>query len=114
MTGIERRQHPRISPAGLKATVKLGTEDEPIILQAEVIDISYDGIKIKLEPQAANNLEGKIGIELYLPDSAIPVSFRGILKHINQAGELGMRYIDCPVVESLDSLMFECNKLAEH
>lgn len=114
MTGIERRQFPRVSPAGLKATIKLGTEEEPIIMQAEVVDISYDGIKIKLESLSANHLEGKIGIDLYLSDSGIPLSFSGILKHFNHAGELGLRYVDCPVVEALDRFMFECIKLEKH
>lgn len=113
MTGIERRQSPRVSPVGLKAIIKLETGDTPVILQAEVVDISYDGIKIKLQPRDASNLEGKIGIEVFLPDSIMPLSFSGVLKHFNQSGELGLRYVDCPVVESLDNFMFQCNKLAK-
>lgn len=110
----ERRQHPRYSPAGLKAVIKLGPEDAHTTMQGEVVDISYDGMKIRLETDATNRLEGKISIELFLPDSDIPLFFNGILKHINHAGELGLRYVDCPVVEALDSFMFECIKLAKH
>lgn len=115
MIGIERRQYPRYSPDGLKAAIKLETDNAEVTLQGEVVDISYDGIKIKLEAQESNNLEGKIRIDLFLPDSEIPLTFIGTLKHINhQVGEIGMHYIDCPVVEVLDNFMFECIKLAKH
>lgn len=110
----ERRKQPRYNLTGLKAVIKTGPDDALITMHGEVVDISYDGIKIRLETDAANHLEGKIGIELFLPDSGIPLFFSGTLKHINHVGELGFRYVDCPVVEALDSLMFECIKLAKH
>ncbi len=113
MNVTERRQYPRFKPSGIKTIITMGSSSNPVIIKGEVIDISYDGIKIKLDDDAQNNLDGSMRIELFLPNSVIPLNLSGELKHVNQAGELGIHYVDCPVVEALDSFMFECHKLAK-
>jgi PilZ domain len=113
MAGIERREHPRYNPPGLYATIKLGSELAPIIIQGEIVDISYNGVKIRMELPANHALDNTIKIELCLPDSETPLSIFGTLKHHSHFGELGFEYVDCPVVEALDSFMFECMKIAK-
>ena len=84
---------------------------DPIHLEGEVLDISYTGIKIKLYTPAAANLDGKIKIRLFLPESGIPFSISGILKHQVNATELGLHYVESPGIKALDGFMFECIKL---
>jgi PilZ domain len=113
MTEVERRQSPRFNPQGLKASITLEPPHDPANLQGEVVDISHTGVKIKLNSPAAAGLNGKVKIQLFLPESGIPFSISGILKYHNNSDELGLHYMDCPVVEALDSFMFECVKLSK-
>jgi c-di-GMP-binding flagellar brake protein YcgR len=114
MTEAERRQHPRFNPRGLKASIFLEPPHDPSKVEGEVVDISYTGIKIKLNTPTAAEMDGKIRIELFLPDSGIPFSISGILKHHNNSGELGLHYADSPGVDVWDSFMFECFKLSKN
>jgi PilZ domain len=114
MTDAERRQSPRFNPQGLKASIFLDPTDDPANLEGEVIDISHTGVKIKLTEPMPVSINRKIRIEFLLPESGIPFSISGILKHHNDSGELGLHYMDCPVVEALDGFMFECIKLSKH
>lgn len=93
--------------------ISIGSSENQAVIRGEVIDISYDGVKIKLDDDIQNNFDGNICIELFLPDSGVPLYLNGELKHINQAGELGIHYVACPVVEALDSFMSECYKLVK-
>jgi c-di-GMP-binding flagellar brake protein YcgR len=111
MTDVERRQHPRYSANGLKAAVKLGERQE-IVLYGEVVDISLDGIKIRLDKPTEDDLEGDIEIDLFLPNTEIPITVNGILKHINGTGQLGLHYLSYPVAETLNHFMFDCMKLS--
>lgn len=111
MTQAERRQSPRIHPFGLKASIYLEPSHEPAFMEGEVVDISYTGIKIRLNTPTANGLDGKIKIQLFLPDSGIPLSITGILKHQSPKNEIGMHYIQGPNVLEMDRFMFECTKL---
>ncbi|CAG7857490.1 hypothetical protein MCAMS1_02330 [biofilm metagenome] len=113
MTAIERRLHPRVYPQGLRAKIFLETASDPINLEGDVLDISLTGIKIKLD-KPSEDLDGKIKIALSLPDTGIPLTITGILKHQANASELGLHYVDNPDVDSLDRLLFECTKLAKH
>jgi hypothetical protein len=115
MSQVERRENPRFNPHGLKANIFLDTPNEPTNLEGEVIDISHTGVKIKLNSVMPTSIDRKIRIEFLLPESGIPFSISGILKHhqVNPT-ELGLHYVDCPVVEALDSFMFECIKLSKH
>jgi hypothetical protein len=115
MTQAERRESPRFNPHGLKANIVLDSPNDPTNLEGEVIDISHTGVKIMLKSAMPVSFDRKIRIEFLLPESGIPFSISGILKHhqINPT-ELGLHYVDCPVVEALDSFMFECIKLSKH
>jgi hypothetical protein len=112
-TGKERRQHHRLNPRGLQARIYLGTRIDPTRLEGEVIDISFTGIKIRLKSPIADDLAGKIRIELLLPDSGIPFSITGILKHQHNPTDLGLHYVGNPDVIDMDRFMFECFKLAK-
>ena len=114
MTEAERRQSPRFNPNGLKANILLESPEDPINLEGEVIDISHTGVKIKLKESMPVSIDRKIRIEFLLPESGIPFSISGILKHQLKPTELGLHYVDCPVVEALDKFMFECIKLSKH
>ncbi len=114
MSYAERRQSPRIQPDGLKATIYLEPSYEPSKMEGEVVDISYTGIKIRLNMPIVDNIEGKIKIQLYLPDTGIPLSITGVLKHKNSQGEIGMHYVQGPNVLEMDRFMFECTKLVKH
>jgi PilZ domain len=113
MTEAERRQSPRFNPEGLKAKITLDSNQDPMNLEGEVVDISHTGVKIRLKEPMPTSVDRKIKIELFLPDSGIPFCISGILKHYNNSGELGLHYMDYPVVEALDSFMFECIKLSK-
>ena len=110
----ERRQSPRYNPPGLMATIILESVSDTLNLEGEVVDISHTGVKIKLNTPMPISIDHKIRIEFFLPDSGIPFSISGILKHHNSQGELGLHYVDYPVVEALDSFMFECIKLVKN
>jgi PilZ domain len=114
MTAAERRQHPRFNPRGLKANIILEPPHDPANVEGKVVDISYTGIKIKLNTPTAADMAGKIRIELFLPDSGIPFSISGILKHQLNASELGFHYGDSPGEDIWDSFMFECFKLSKN
>jgi c-di-GMP-binding flagellar brake protein YcgR len=112
MIEAERRQHHRVNPHGLKAHIFLDTPDAVVDLEGEVIDISHTGVKIKLDSATAVNIDHKIRLEFLLPDSTVPFSISGILKHHQNTSELGFHYVDCPVVQALDRFMFECIKIS--
>ncbi|MBK8815883.1 MAG: PilZ domain-containing protein [Methylococcaceae bacterium] len=113
MVSAERRQSPRIKPSGLKATIYLEPSHDPASMEGEVLDISYTGIKIRLNTPITNNIDGKIKIQIFLPDSGIPLSITGILKHQNSQSEIGMHYVQGPKVYEMDRFMFECTKLVK-
>ncbi|CAG7857513.1 hypothetical protein MCAMS1_02366 [biofilm metagenome] len=115
MTEPERREHPRFNPQGLKAIIFLDSPYGASDLEGEVVDISHTGVKIMLKNEMPVSFDRKIRIEFMLPDSGIPFSISGILKHHQlDPTELGLHYVDCPVVEALDSFMFECIKLSHN
>lgn len=114
MMEAERRQSPRFNPEGLKANITLESAQDTINLEGEVVDISHTGVKLKLKEPMPVSIDRKIRIDLLLPGSGIPFSISGILKHQLNATELGLHYVDYPVVEALDSFMFECIKLVKN
>jgi PilZ domain len=109
----ERRQSPRFNPRDLKASIMFESSHDPVSLEGEVVDISYTGIKIKLKKPMPANRDGKVKIQLFLPESGIPFSISGILKHQLNSRELGLHYVDSPGVTVLDGFMFECIKLSK-
>lgn len=110
---VERRLHPRVNPEGIRATIYLEPPHEPSNLEGDVLDISLTGIKIKLD-QASQDLSGKIKIALFLPETGIPFSITGMLKHQKDGTDLGLHYVDNPNPDTMDRLMFVCTKLAKN
>ncbi len=113
MTASERRLHPRVSPDGLRAKIFFGSLHDPDQLEGDVLDISLTGIKIKLDA-SPGELNGKIKIVLLLPETSIPLSITGTLKHQSTPAEVGLHYVGNPNADALDKLLFECTKLAKH
>ena len=111
----DKRKHLRFNPQGLSAniTIEPPLPDDEIILQGTVVDMSYSGIKIKLSAAMPENIpESNIRIDMKMPESGIPITIRGSIKHWNEQSECGLHYsVDHPENE-VDDLMFECIKCA--
>lgn len=112
----ENRSRIRFNPAGLVAHIII---DPPppggeIVIDGHVVDMSYSGIKIRLcEPLGQSIEEAELRISIILPESGVPVSIHGTIKHIQEAQECGLQYdADRHREHELDDLMFECVKLA--
>lgn len=106
----EKRNHRRLKPKGLQADVVLNSANQEIALDAEILDISYSGIRVKLKKPIAADITGHIKITMILPESGAAFSVHGILKHSQNESECGVHYID-HVEGSIDDLMFECIEL---
>ncbi|MCK9605154.1 MAG: PilZ domain-containing protein [Methylomonas sp.] len=108
----EKRIHKRIKPKGLRAGLIFNSEQQEIALDADIIDISYTGIRVKLKQPIATDLTGNIRINMLLPESNTPFCVHGILKHQPSNDECGLHYVD-HLHGSIDDLMFECVELDE-
>ncbi|MDF1583382.1 MAG: PilZ domain-containing protein [Methyloprofundus sp.] len=105
----DNRAHPRIKPKNLVAQIKIiHPPAEEFLTEGLVLDISYSGIKIKLNSpiQAVEN--DQITISLQLPKSGIPITIHGIIKHQLSNTECGIYFGDLHPEEHVDDLMFEC------
>lgn len=109
---FEKRNHKRIKPKGLQADVVFNTNDQEVTLEADIIDISYSGIRVKLKKPITADMVGNIRINMILPESKAPFCVHGILKHQTSEDECGLYYTD-HVHGSIDDLMFECVELDE-
>lgn len=112
---LEKRICPRFLPDDLIAniTVKPPLPDEEIIVEGKIIDMSYTGIKIKLNTPFPANIDcGEIRIEMTLPQSSISVSIHGVIKHRSNECEYGLQFADKHGEHDVDNLMFECIKLS--
>ncbi|MGR8929661.1 MAG: PilZ domain-containing protein [Gammaproteobacteria bacterium] len=109
---FEKRTHKRIRPKGLLAGLIFNLQNKEIALDAEILDISYSGIRVKLKTPIAADLTGNIRINMTLPESKTPFCVHGILKHQTANDECGLHYVD-HVHGSIDDLMFECVELDE-
>lgn len=112
MAAIERRLHPRVCPQGLRATIFVETQPEALSFEGDVLDISLTGIKIRLD-KPSSDLDGNIRIVVSLPETGIPLTISGILKHQRNLSEVGLHYIDQPENDKLDRFLFECTKLVK-
>ncbi len=113
----DKRRHPRFSPNGLTANITIlpPPPDQKIILKGTIVDMSYTGIKIKLNTAIKNKLpESEITITLTMPESGVPITIRGIIKHINTDSECGLQYSEKHSEHEMDDLMFECIKIADN
>lgn len=107
----EKRSHPRFTLDGLTANITLiPFGRETIELKGQVIDISYSGIKICLQSPLPEESEGKVKIVIVLPESKIPLTIQGIIKHCLPGSKYGLQYSELSSKADLDLLMFECIK----
>lgn len=107
----DQRTHKRIKPKGLQADLIFSSANHELILEADIVDISYSGIRVKLKNPINPDMTGNIRINMILPESNAPFSVHGILKHQSDV-EAGLHYLD-HVHGSIDDLMFECVELDE-
>jgi len=107
----ERRKHSRFLLNGVSATLTLCYPPEEIQIPGEIIDISCSGIKIQLSQPILQNLDGRnINIQLTMPESGIPLTIKGLIKHHLSPTEYGLHY-GTPIAEELmDEFIFECTK----
>ncbi len=116
MVEIDKRVHKRFSPEGLVAHIIIDppAPDDAIIIDGVVVDMSYSGIKIKLDQPLEHDVtEGELRISIKLPESGVTVSIHGMIRHVQEHGQCGLQYSDQHTEDELDSLMFECIKYAE-
>lgn len=106
----EKRNHRRLKPKGLQADVVINSADQEIALDAEILDISYTGIRVKLKGPLVSEINGHIKITMILPESGAAFSVHGILKHRHSDSECGVHYVD-HLEGSIDDVMFECIEL---
>lgn len=114
---IEKRRHQRFNPEGLFAHIIIDPPppDKEIIIDGQVIDMSYRGIKIKLTRPLEHDVEqAELRISIILPESRVPISIHGTIKHIQNGQECGLQYTDHYTEDELDNLMFECVKFAPY
>lgn len=113
----EKRNHRRFNPEGLSAHIIIDPPPpaEEIIIDGQVVDMSYSGIKIKLkEPLSRGIEEAELRISIMLPESGVSVSIHGMIKHIQDQHQCGLQYAQKHSEDELDNLMFECIKYAPH
>ncbi|MCK5829392.1 MAG: PilZ domain-containing protein [Methylococcales bacterium] len=109
----ERRSDLRVSPSTLKTDIRSSLLiNKNISIQAEIIDISRSGIRIKLKEPLQNLPASAIKITMYLPDSKTPFSVLCVIKNQHSMTEYGLHYIqDQKIQGSIDDLLFECVRL---
>lgn len=107
---IEKRTHRRLQPKGLLAGISYNSKDREVALDADILDISYSGIRVKLKTPIADDIIGHIKITMTLPESGALFSVHGLLKHQQSGLECGVHYVD-HIEGSIDDVMFECIEL---
>jgi len=109
----ERRRHLRSKPQNIKANILALNSSEPeISLSGEILDISRTGIRIKLSKPLGKSVNDNLKITMVLPDSGIPFTVHGTLKHLHSDTEYGV-HVTHHVDGSVDDLLFECVKLTD-
>lgn len=111
----DKRIHKRFNPEGLTAhlIIEPPPPDEEIVIDGVVVDMSYKGIKIKLdEPLNPEIDQAELRISIKLPESGVSISIHGMIKHIQEKHECGLQYAEQHTEDELDNLMFECVKYA--
>jgi len=109
----DKRTHKRFSPEGLVAHIIIEPPppDDEIVIDGVVLDMSYSGIKIKLnQPLVYEIKEAELRISIVLPESGVTISIHGMIRHIQEQHECGLQYAGQHTESELDSLMFECVK----
>jgi len=109
----ERRRHRREKPQNIQANIFALHPTEPEIpLSGEILDISRTGIRIKLSKPLGKDVNDNLKITMVLPDSGIPFTVHGTLKHLHSDTEYGV-HVTHHVDGSIDDLLFECVKLTD-
>ncbi len=107
----EKRSHPRLKPSNIKAEVfSTQSSAQELSLNAEIVDISQTGIRIKLKKPLDASLHEKLEITMVSPGSNTPFTVHGTLKHQHSDTEIGLHYTD-HVNGSIDDMLFECVKI---
>lgn len=105
----KKRSHPRVEPENLPAHIVIvRPPDQELNVDEVVVDLSYSGIKIKLEAPLIAEINDQVMIDLKLPKSGIPIHIRGLVKHRSSSLECGLHFIDQPPRKFIDDLIFEC------
>jgi hypothetical protein len=110
---IEKRVYTRVTPENLEAKISVFKTDksEPMVLSGQVLDISYRGLRIRLNQPAATDLNNcPIKIVFELPQSGVLVNISGKLCHCHQQTQLGFQFTGPPPEQQLDAFLFECVK----
>lgn len=112
----DQRTHPRFNLIGLMThiTIEPHLEEKEIALEGVVLDLSYSGIKIKLDTPILNNFQDReIRITLTMPESGVPITIHGIIKHLVDDHTCGLQYTSHHD-DKIDDFMFECIKNADN
>ncbi len=113
----ENRKYPRFRPNNLNASISIEPPPpgEKLTFEGTVINMSHSGIKIKLNsPVNIDIQKSALLINLTLPESGVPVTIRGMIKHLNNDSEYGFEYSEKLPKSDADKLMFECIKLSNN
>lgn len=111
----DKRSHKRFNPEGIVAHIIIDPPppDDEIVIDGVVVDMSYSGIKIKLNQPLVHEIkEAELRISITLPESGVSVSIHGMIRHIQEMHQCGLQYAQQHTEDELDSLMFECVKYA--
>lgn len=110
----EKRVYTRVKPENLQATITVfrhNDEDKSVLLSGKVLDISYRGLRIRLNHPAATDLDNyHIKIVFELPQSGIKANISGKLCHCQHETQLGLQFIGPLPEQELDAFLFECVK----
>ncbi len=82
-----------------------------MLLTGKILDISYRGLRIRLNHPPATNLDNcQIKIVFELPQSGVKLNISGKLCHCQQNIHLGLQFTGPLPEQQLDALLFECVK----
>jgi len=109
----EKRSQRRVKSRNVKAGVfSTHSSEEELDLDAEIIDISRTGIRIKLCAPLDTNIHDRLKITMFLPESGATFTVHGVLKNQHSETEYGLHLFD-HVEGSVDDMIFECISLNE-
>ena len=110
----EKREYPRYTPSDLNATITISPPSPAglIYLEGKVLDMSQNGIKIKLHSAMPIDIpKSKILIKIVMPQSGLPVKIRGFIRHMTTESECGINFHQEHNEDELKDLLFECVKV---
>lgn len=111
---IDQRKHPRYTSSDLHAVITISPPppDALISLEGTVLDMSYKGIKIKLDSAMPADIPtSKILINIVMPESGLPIKIHGFIRHMSEESEYGINYHEDHCENELSNLLFECIKV---